>query len=284
LTDRTALVALLRSTYAKQPAVLRQRLLEGERAIDISAELGADLADAEREIAGWTEDGNQLITYLDDAYPAQMREVHDFPLVLFARGEVVGDDKGVCIVGSRDPGPAALDAAVTVAEYLVHARVTVVSGLARGIDAAAHTAALNSGGRTVGILGTGIDRYSPASSRPIQKQMEARGLVLSQFWPGFGGNRAAFPMRNAVMSGYGRVTIILAAAENSGTRHQARQALAHGRPLVLSRNVATQTSWGKRYSEGSANEVAVAASPREAADLALALIERTAMVTLTRSF
>lgn len=272
MDERVALIALLRGAYATRPAALRQLIIEGEMPSAVLDQ--RDTADAESLILAWTSAGNSLITFLDSGYPVQMREVHDFPLVLFARGQLVQDDFGICVVGSREAGDLAERAAGEVASLLVEAEMTVVSGLAKGIDAAAHTAALAKGGRTVGVLGTGVDRYTPASSRPIQQQLEKSGLVISQFWPGFTGNKAAFPMRNAVMSAYGRATIILAASEKSGTRHQARQALAHGRPLILSQGVASQTTWGRAYAENAANEVAVVKSASEAVEMAIKLARR----------
>lgn len=273
MDERVALVGLLRGPFSGSPARLRQLLLEG--AIPSELLTVPDAYDAsEREMADWESRKLRLVTYLDVNYPQQLREVHDFPLVVFIRGEERQNDCGVCVVGSRDVGQLEVDAAAEISRILVNNSFTVVSGLARGIDSAAHSEALRLGGRTVGVIGTGIDKYAPASSKPLQLEMEQKGLILSQFWPGFAGNKAAFPMRNAVMSAYGRCTIIVSASEKSGTRHQAKQALRHGRPLVLSRSVATGTSWGREYSANRSNDIEVAASAREAAEMAMNLATR----------
>src|SRR5581483_252563 len=112
-----------------------------------------------------------------------------------------------------------------------------ISGLAAGIDTAAHTAALESGGRTVAVIGTGITRCYPAANIELQEAIAHSGLVLSQFWPESSASKASFPMRNATMSAYGRATIVVEASEQSGARIQARLAVAHGRPVVLMNSV-----------------------------------------------
>lgn len=280
--DRTILLALLRINNGPKLADVRQAIIEDwdlrevlERFTDVDSAAERAAEDA----AGWAAAGNRMITFLDPDYPPQLRDVHDFPPVIFVRGTVRADDRGVCVVGSREANGREIEAAADIARLLVEAKLTVVSGLARGIDAAAHTAALTAGGRTVGVLGSGIDRYRPKTSEPIQRRMEHDGLVLSQFWPGFDSNRQSFPMRNATMSAYGQATVILAAGETSGTRHQARQAIAHGRPLILSASVAANTTWGRKYAESSA-EVAVARSADAAVAHAVRLVTPAKLPTI----
>lgn len=242
-------VALLRyGPFQRSQMVLRQRLLDGEMPSTILAEepnsqLLRDNAIA--DVDAWLTAGEQPLSWLDADYPQQLRDVHDFPHVVFVRGALVPRDRGVCIVGSRDAGPASIEAAQHMAQLIVDAGWTVVSGLAKGIDTAAHTEALRHGGRTVAVIGNGIDRTYPAENRQLQSAIEDRGMVLSQFWPGTSPTKFSFPMRNAVMSAYANATIIVSAKEDSGTRHQAKQAAAHGRPLVVSRSVYEHTTWGR---------------------------------------
>lgn len=127
--------------------------------------------------------------------------------------------------------------------------LTVVSGLAKGIDTAAHTAALAASGRTVAVIGTGIDRFYPAENEPLQHRIEAAGLVVSQFWPGTPPGKHTFPLRNATMSAYGQATVIVEAGERSGARIQARQAIAHGRPLLVRSDVVATTRWARDLAE-----------------------------------
>lgn len=122
-------------------------------------------------------------------------------------------------------------------------------GLAKGIDTFAHKTALADGGRTIAFIGTGIDRQYPAENRDLQKRIENEGLVLSQFMPGAEPTRQTFPMRNALMSGYGIATIIADANEHSGTRIQARQAQRHGRPVILNHTVMDGTQWGRELAD-----------------------------------
>src|SRR5699024_12355289 len=109
-------------------------------------------------------------------------------------------------------------------------------GLAEGVDSAAHRAALDCGGRTVAVLGTGINRCYPRQHKELQEEVAKRGLLLSQFLPDAPPTKTSFPMRNAVMRGYAAATIVVEAGEYSGARIQARYALAHGRPLFFHQN------------------------------------------------
>lgn len=122
----------------------------------------------------------------------------------------------------------------------------MLSGLAEGIDTAAHRAALAKGGRTVAIIGTGIAQVYPAANRDLQTRIACEGLVLSQFWPEGATQRHNFLMRNAVMSGYGRATVIVEASETSGTRVQARMAVEHGRPVIMTDRVLAANQWAQR--------------------------------------
>jgi DNA processing protein len=207
------------------------------------AEQDAEIATAMRDIAGWRAAGLGFLSFRDDAYPAQLRGINQMPPVLFHRGALRPDERGVCVVGSRTASVRGLAVATSVATGLVQRGITVVSGLAAGIDTRAHEAALVAGGRTVAVIGTGIHRYYPAQSRSLQDRIAESGLVLSQFWPDASPAKQSFPMRNAVMSGYGRATIVVEAGEHSGARIQARQAVAHGRPVILTDLVMSATSW-----------------------------------------
>ncbi len=116
---------------------------------------------------------------------------------------------------------------------------------AKSIDAFAHQTALNDGGRTVAFIGTGIDRQCSTENRGLQQEIEKRGLVFSRFWPGLQPTKQSFPMRNALMSGYGVATIIADVGEHSGTRIQARQAQRHGRPIIINHMVLDKTQWAR---------------------------------------
>lgn len=203
------------------------------------------LEDAAKEIGNWAEQGHTMLTVLDSRYPTRLRDVHQAPPVLFARGSLVPADRAVSVVGSRAASERGLDIAAHVAGRLVERNVTVVAGLAAGIDTSAHRAALDAGGRTVAIIGTGINKVYPAANRALHEEIASRGLLLSQFWPDAPPQKHTFLMRNATMSGYGIATVVVEAGEHSGARAQARMAVEHGRPVILTDLVVKKNIWAK---------------------------------------
>lgn len=201
---------------------------------------------AAKDLALWAGQGHTVLTILDARYPARLRGVHQAPPVLFARGVLVTNDPAVSVVGSREASDRGLAIASDVAHGLVGEGVTVVAGLAVGIDAAAHRSALASGGRTVAVIGTGINRVYPAANRDLHEEIASRGLLLSQFWPDAPPQKHTFLMRNATMSGYGLATVVVEAGEKSGARAQARMAVEHGRPVILTTLVVDRNEWARR--------------------------------------
>ncbi|MGJ7907883.1 DNA-processing protein DprA [Actinopolyspora sp. H202] len=204
----------------------------------------SEVESAKEEIAAWRSAEFDFITFRDHEYPKQLREVNQFPPFVFVRGTLVPGENAVSVVGSRDASKWALDTAADISAGLVGAGFTVLSGLASGIDTAAHNAALENGGRTVAVLGNGIRRVYPAANRELQERIVREGMVLSQFWPDSPPAKHTFPMRNATMSAYGIATIVVEAGEHSGARIQARTAVEHGRPVILLDSVARGTDWG----------------------------------------
>ncbi|GAA4850824.1 hypothetical protein GCM10023221_32860 [Luteimicrobium xylanilyticum] len=196
-------------------------------------------------VESWRRAGLAFVTVLDEDYPRRLRGIRETPPFLFYEGALVPDDEGMSVVGSRDATRWGLDFAADAAQLLVSEGMTVIGGLAAGVDTAAHRAALDAGGRTVAFLGTGITKSYPQQNTALQREIAARGLVLSQFYPDAPPTKQTFPMRNASMSGYGAATIVVEANEHSGTRIQARLAGEHGRPVVLTSRVVETTDWGK---------------------------------------
>lgn len=213
---------------------------------DRRRQLSAAWEVARRQIARWRDEGLDFVSVLDERYPNRLRQIVDMPPFLFADGTLVQDELGVSVVGSRKATAEALGFARDVASMLVAEGMTVIAGLAAGIDTAAHTQALREGGRTVAFIGTGITRQYPRENEYLQGEIARHGLVLSQFWPDQSATKFTFPMRNASMSGYGIATVVVHAGEYSGTRIQARQAQRHGRPVILKDTVATGTQWGRK--------------------------------------
>lgn len=257
--ERAALVALLRRGNRSWPELTDQVELLGsaravlDRQIDASGQ-GAlfdtapamDLESVATEIDGWAQQGMQLVTILDEDYPLYLRLVHQRPPFLFLRGKAVQEDLRVAVVGTRRPSPEGVSHARAIAGGLAARGVTVVSGLASGIDTAAHRATLAAGGRTVAVIGTGLLRSYPAENAGLQSEIAERGLLVSQFWPDAAPSKATFPMRNAVMSGYSLATVVVEAAYRSGARMQARLALEHGRRVFLLKSLMTH-EWAREY-------------------------------------
>lgn len=229
-----------------EPADDGQTALPG---MTLSLSTDALLQRAEEAIRGWAKQGVNLVTLLDAAYPEQLRGVHQRPPFLFYRGVLhKGDANGVAVVGTRKPSERGLRRADEIASGLARAGVSVVSGLAAGIDRAAHCAAMAAGGRTVAVIGTGILRAYPADNAALQERIASEHLVLSQFWPEASPTKQSFPMRNAVMSGYAAATVVVEAAYRSGARMQARLALEHGRPVFLMKDL-MEHDWARAFAE-----------------------------------
>lgn len=229
----------------------------------------APIDEAADRVTAWRARGLGVHTFRDPTYPAQLREIHQVPPVLFSRGSLDSREHAVSIVGSRRASDTGLAWAGELATAFVSAGVTVISGLAAGIDTAAHTATLEAGGRTVAVLGTGIDRVYPAANRELQERIARDGLVLSQFWPEAAPTKRTFPLRNATMSGFGRATVVVEAGETSGARIQARVGVEHGRPVILTDAVVRANTWAKALIHRPG--VRVVSSPSEALDVVTAL-------------
>jgi DNA processing protein len=203
----------------------------------------------EGHIHAWEHEGIHVVTVLDESYPVNLRMVHDRPATLFVRGALEDrDSRSVAVVGTRKATSAGLDAAREIAQQLVAEGYVVVSGLAAGIDTAAHTATLNAHGRTIAVIGTGLRHAFPRANAELQERIAHEAAVLSQFWPGQEARKWTFPERNAVMSGFARTTVVVEASHTSGARMQARLALEHGRPVFLLDSL-MEHQWARKYAE-----------------------------------
>ena len=203
------------------------------------------------------EVGARLVTVLDrDRYPSNLRVIPSPPPFLFYRGELGKDDaRSVAVVGTRRASEEGRVRARSLATKLSEDGVTVVSGLARGIDTEAHTATLDARGRTIAVIGTGILRTYPKENAQLADQVADRGAVVSQFWPDAPPTRYSFPMRNAVMSGISQGTAVIEASETSGAKMQARIALEQGKRAFLMASLVTNEPWAQRYLERGAIQV-----------------------------
>lgn len=174
-------------------------------------------------------------------------EEKNAPAALYARGhlDVFGSTSRVAVVGTRKPTPEGLKRAEVLVRALVKRGMVVVSGLAEGIDTAAHRTAIDEGGRTVAVVGSGVDKPFPHSNAELWERIARDHLLLSQFAPGAPPMRTNFPQRNRTMALLSDATVIIEAGEGSGTLHQGWEALRLGRPLFLMESLTTRTdlSW-----------------------------------------
>jgi DNA processing protein len=193
--------------------------------------------------------GARLVTVLDDGYPSNLRLIPNLPPFLFVLGDEFHDDdlRSVAVVGTRKPSPDGLRRARRMAEQLVDHGVTVVSGMAAGIDTAAHRATLDVGGRTIAVTGTGITRTYPKENAALAAEIAEHGAIVSQFWPSTPPATWTFPRRNVVMSGIAQGTVVIEASQTSGAKMQARLALEHGKRVFLVRTLVTSQPWAGTY-------------------------------------
>lgn len=191
--------------------------------------------------------GVRLTTVLDHDYPAALRQIHNRPPFLWFSGTLT-DDPAVAVVGTRGASDDGLRRARRLTAGLVEAGVTVVSGLARGIDTAAHITALEAGGRTLAVLGHGILRPAyPQENRGLAYRIRSSGAVISQFWLDTPPQRSTFPLRNVVTSGLSIGTVVVEASATSGAKMQARLALEHGKRLFLLSSLVDGEEWARKY-------------------------------------
>lgn len=169
------------------------------------------------ESARVVEAGFEALTWLDEGYPERLREIAQPPPVLYAKGTIEARDRwAVAVVGTRKPTAYGISAARDLGRILGANGVLVVSGMARGIDAVAHLAALESGGRTVAVLGSGLDQVYPPEHRSLASRIQSNGAVVSDYPLGTKPDAANFPPRNRIISGLAAAVVVVEAGEGSG--------------------------------------------------------------------
>ncbi len=216
-----AFAAATESHVVSAPA--NQRFRAFERSFDASAYL-----------KGLAERGVRWLGRSEARFPTLLRAIHDPPPGLFLRGEAADgmlDGPAVALVGARACSPYGAQVARTLGRELAAAGLVVVSGLARGVDGEAHRGALEAGGRTVAVLGCGIDRDYPAAHASLASRIRASGLVVSEYAPGIEPAPWRFPARNRIIAGLSRATVLVEARERSGALITADLALEEGREV-----------------------------------------------------
>jgi DNA processing protein len=206
---------------------------------------------AEAEIAAVRKLGGEILLLDDGVYPASLREIYDPPIVLYVKGAWAEclDQPCIGVVGSRKCSTYGQNAAMMLARDMAQRGMTVVSGFARGIDAAAHRGALEAGGRTVAVLGTGIDEVYPRDHKKLAEEILAGGgALVSQFPLGTPPVSENFPYRNRIISGLSLGIVVVEAAENSGSLITARLAIEQNREVfAVPGNITSRNSFGTNY-------------------------------------
>ncbi len=183
----------------------------------------------------WTKiesQGIKILTWEDEVYPQRLNEIERPPPVLYVRGEYLPDDLfAVAIVGTRRVTAYGRQITEELSSYLAANGITVISGLARGVDAIAHQTALKAGGRTIGVLGSGVDKIYPPEHRQLAEQMMANGAIISDYAPGTPPDASNFPPRNRIISGLSLAVVVIEAGETSGALITAEFAAEQGREV-----------------------------------------------------
>ena len=220
------------AVFSASPAVLRE--LVGPHLVKALNTLPPDFADRLHAARGWLAGGadRQLLTPGDAAFPPALLQTADPPLLLYLQGDASWLAKpSVAVVGSRHPTPQGAENARAFAAALGAQGWVVVSGLALGVDAAAHEGALESGAGTVAVVGTGLDRVYPARHRQLAHRIATQGVLVSEFAPGTPPLAENFPMRNRIIAGLSQGTLVVEAALQSGSLITARLANECGREV-----------------------------------------------------
>jgi DNA processing protein len=208
---------------------------------------GKARAAAEDEVRRVAEVGGRVLTPADEAYPERLREIYDPPAVLWIRGNVeLLARPGIAVVGTRSPSPYGAGMAELLSRDLANRRLVILSGMARGVDTAAHKGAIEAGGKTVAVWGTGIDVIYPKENKKLAESIVASGgTIVSEYPLGTFPAPQNFPIRNRILSGMSIGVLVIEAAEYSGTRITARCAMDQNRDVyAVPGNVTNKNAWG----------------------------------------
>ncbi len=208
---------------------------------------GRALKAAESEAKRIAEVGATFITPDDATYPERLREIYDPPAVLWIRGNAeMLARPGIAVVGTRQPSPYGSGMAELLSRDLANRRITILSGMARGVDTAAHKGALDVGGRTIAVWGTGIDVVYPKENKKLAERIvESGGTIVSEYPLGTFPAPQNFPIRNRILSGMSVGVLVIEAGEYSGTRITARCAMEQSRDVyAVPGNVTNKNAWG----------------------------------------
>jgi DNA processing protein len=241
-------VSMLRGSFDTRGSRFAKELLDSEGPIELVDRVASQIwkapreaqpeidrarREAERALAS-TPPGSLRVTIVDEGYPELLTKLADPPLVLWVNGPVeILSGTCVAVVGSRDALPASLAIARKLGRELSDAGVTVVSGLAVGVDGAAHAGALEGAGRTIAVLGSGLARLYPSSHSDLARRIRERGAVITELPPDAEPLSSHFPLRNRIISGLSRAVVVVEAGDKSGSLITARMANEQNRSVLV---------------------------------------------------
>ncbi len=205
------------------------------------------------ELVSQTRRGIRVLIAGEPDYPERLMDVWDAPPLLFTRGELSSRyATSVAVVGSRQASPSVLEATRELSGRLARDGIDVVSGLAAGVDTAAHQGALDAGGHTVAVFGCGLDHVYPPENAQLSTRIAANGALVSQFAPQAPPTSTTFLLRNRVIAGMTRTSIVMAAAARSGSRHEAASAVEYGRRVLLWAPALADETWARAMVDSGA--------------------------------
>ena len=218
--------------------------LKGAVAQSVSS--GCTFEDAVTQQEKMAESGTVVVTIGDPRYPQPLREIFDPPILLFARGRLeLLQSLMLGVVGTRHPTPYGVAVAERISADLAHAGLTIASGMARGIDTAAHKGTLSVSGDTVAVLGCGVDVVYPSENRKLAAELAVKGLIVSEFTMGATAFPQNFPIRNRIISGMSLGVLVVEGAQYSGSAITAKLAMDQGREVfAVPGNITSKLSWG----------------------------------------
>lgn len=195
-------------------------------------------------------EGTKLLSVMCENYPYNLKILKQRPAGLYCQGDLLSSDRrAVAVVGTRNPSALGIERTRRLVRLLAREGVTVVSGLARGIDTVAHSSCLQAGGRTLAVLGNGLNYCYPPENHDLQKQIARQGAVVSQFVPDFKATRWSFVMRNRLIAGLSKVSVAVECQADSGTLSELEWTWRIGRQVALPESLVLSENWAKIWVE-----------------------------------
>jgi len=234
----------LEDAWKASPAELRRSGLDGKSVRAINER--RDKISLDEEMEKLESFDIRVLTCHDDDYPARLKEIYDYPPLLYVRGSILGEDEWcLAVVGTRRPTVYGRQIAEEMATDLARNKITIVSGLAKGIDTIAHQGALDAGGRSIAVMGGGLDTVYPAENTALAKSLLKQGALVSEYHLGTRPRAENFPRRNRIMSGMSLGVMVVEAGKNSGALITARLALEQNREVfAIPGSILSPTSIG----------------------------------------